>query len=610
MGFTTDKIWLEVETYNKEFFNSKLPFTSFCLNQVVFVVILSQKMKIKYLSILVFLVMVTFSCEEKRESADSILINGVIYTVNGNQETVESVAIKDGKILAIGLTADILKHKGDSTDVIDLEGRAATPGLIESHAHIMGMGYNKMNVDLMDVKSYEELVQVIADAASKVPEGTWIVGRGWHQDKWNNLPEQMINGFPTHHQLSDAVPNHPVALKHASGHAALGNAKAMELAGVTKDTKSNEGGEVFKDISGNPTGIFNETAQEMLGAVMPQPDEAYNSKALQLAIDYALENGITSLHNAGADFEDIAVFKKFGAEGKLGIRLYTMLNGRNDSLLNTYYTSGPEIGLYNDFLTVRSIKLYADGALGSRGAWLIDEYTDAPGVFGHNVTPIEDLRQVINEGLVNGFQVCSHAIGDRANKEVLDLYKQAFDSMPEKAVDHRFRVEHAQHIGLDDIPRFAEMNVIAAVQAIHMSSDRPWAINRLGQKRIEDGAYVWQKLLESGAVVINGTDAPVEPVSAIASFYASVTRQTLAGKPEGGYESGQKMTRAQALKTYTLDAAYGAFEEKVKGSIEPGKYADFTVYSQDLMKVADDELLNTKIDMTIVDGKVKFQRTK
>lgn len=287
-----------------------------------------------------------------------------------------------------------------------------------------------------------------------------------------------------------------------------------------------------------------------------------------------------------------------------------MLNGRNDSLLNVYYEKGPEIGLYDDFLTVRSIKLYADGALGSRGAWLLEEYTDAPGVHGHNVTPMEDIRRVTFEGLQNGFQICTHAIGDRANREVLDIYEAAFEEYPDKAEDHRFRVEHAQHFALEDIPRFAELDVIASVQAIHMSSDRPWAIDRLGEKRIVDGAYVWQKLIESGAVVINGTDAPVEPVSAIASFYASVTRLTLKGTPAGGYEPGQKMTREQALKTYTLWGAYGAFEEDIKGSIEVGKLADFTVYNQDLMTVPDDQLLDTQIDMTIVGGKVMFERSE
>lgn len=557
---------------------------------------------------LILLLVVLISCGPEREVADIVILNGNIYTVDTNQPKATAIAVKDGKILAVGNDDAILLYKGATTEMVDLAGKTVTPGLIESHAHIMGMGYNQLELDLMFVQTYEELVEMVKEAAAAVPPGTWIKGRGWHQDKWVNQPEQKVQGFPTHHLLSEAVPNHPVYLKHASGHAALANAKAMELANIGKSTENPDGGEIFKDISGNPTGILNETAQNLVGVIIPPANADTDKRALELAIKYALENGVTSLQNAGADFDEIALFKRFGEEGKLGIRLWTMLNGRNDSLLNTYYKKGPEIGLYDNRLTVRAIKLYADGALGSRGAWLIDAYSDAPGVFGHIVTPMEDIKRVTFDGLNYGFQICTHAIGDRANKEVLDIYKQAFALNPEKAKDHRFRIEHAQHIALDDIPRFAEMDVIASVQAIHMSSDRPWAIFRLGERRINDGAYVWQKLLESGAVVINGTDAPVEPVNPIASFYASVTRQTLRGTPAGGYEPSQKMTREQALKTYTLDAAYGAFEESIKGSIVPGKVADITIYNQDLMTVPDHQLLDTKVDMTIVGGKVMFKR--
>lgn len=551
-----------------------------------------------------------FSCEPATDPADKIIINANIYTVNESFPRAEAVAIRADTIMAVGTTAEVKAYQGEGTEVIDLGGKTMTPGLIESHAHIMGMGYNQLHVDLMYVQSYEELINMVSEAAEGAPDGTWILGRGWHQDKWETQSERRVKGFPTHHSLSEAVPDHPVYLAHASGHAGLANAKAMEIAGVNKSSTDPDGGEIFKDVSGNPTGVFNETAQSLIRKVIPENNEETDAKALALAMEYALENGITSLQNAGADFNDIALFKRFGAQGQLNIRLWTMLNGRNDSLLNVYYGQGPEIGLYDDFLTVRSIKLYADGALGSRGAWLLEEYTDAPGVHGHNVMPMEDIRRVTYDGLQNGFQICTHAIGDRANREVLDIYEAAFKAFPDKAVDHRFRIEHGQHIDPADIPRFSELDVIAAVQAIHMASDRPWAIDRLGEKRIIDGAYVWQKLIESGAVVINGTDAPVEPVSAIASFYASVTRQTLKGTPDGGYEPAQKMTRAQALKTYTLWAAYGAFEEDIKGSIEVGKLADFTIYSQDLMTIPDDQLLDTQIDMTIVGGKVMFERSE
>ncbi|MCB0853822.1 MAG: amidohydrolase family protein, partial [Bacteroidetes bacterium] len=327
----------------------------------------------------------------------------------------------------------------------------------------------------------------------------------------------------------------------------------------------------------------------------------------QAAIDECLANGLTSFQDAGSGALDIEVYQEFLNEEKLDIRLWIMLSGGNQELLDDWYQKGPRI---DDQLTIRAIKLYADGALGSRGAWLLEEYTDRPGHFGNPIMPMATVFGVSEAALTHGFQVCVHAIGDRANQEVLDQFEKAFEANPEAAKDSRFRVEHAQHLHLDDIPRFAELDVIASMQAIHMSSDRPWAIDRLGQKRIEDGAYVWQKLLQSGAKVINGTDAPVEPVSPIASFYASVTRQTLSGTPEGGYEPSQKMTREQALKSYTLDAAYGAFQENEKGSIEVGKLADFTVLSQDIMTVPDQDILRTEIVYTIVGGEIKYRGEK
>ncbi len=540
-----------------------------------------------------------------KEKADLVIHGGTIYTMNASKPSATGVAVKDGKIIFVGDAADAKEFIGDSSTTYDLKGATMVPGLIESHAHIMGVGYNLLDVDLMEVRSYEELVQIVAQASDNIPEGQWILGRGWHQDKWDQQPESKFKGFPTHHLLSEAVPDHPVLLSHASGHASLANAKAMELAGVTKNTPQPAGGEIFKGVDGNPTGIFNETAEGIFNAVVPESTPEREAKALELAIQECLENGITSLHNAGSGTNHINLFKQFAEQDRLKIRLYVMLNGRDTTLLQSYFTNGPEIGLYDQHLTVRSIKLYADGALGSRGAWLLEEYTDAPGKHGHNVMPMDAIELVTRTGFKNGFQVCVHAIGDRANREVLDIFETTFGDQVN--TDHRFRIEHAQHIHLDDIPRFAELGVIASMQAIHMSSDRPWAIDRLGKQRIVDGAYVWQKLIQSGAKVINGTDAPVEPISPIASFYSSVTRKTLEGTPEGGYEADQRMTREQALRSYTMDAAYGAFEEKVKGSIEVGKLADFTILSQDILQVPEDQILDTKIKATIIHGKIEYE---
>ncbi len=326
-----------------------------------------------------------------------------------------------------------------------------------------------------------------------------------------------------------------------------------------------------------------------------------------MAVAACHKNGITGFHDAGIGRETIALYEEMKAKDKMKIRLYGMLTGGDKELLNEWYKKGPIVDPDN-LVTIRSVKLNCDGALGSRGAWLLEAYTDRPGHFGHETLPMNFVEETAIDGLQYGFQVCSHAIGDRANKEVLDRYESAFTELPQLATDHRFRIEHAQHLHPEDIPRFAQLKVIPAMQAIHMSSDRAWAIDRLGEQRIKEGAYMWQSLLKSGIPIVNGTDVPVEPLNPIASFYASVTRKTLQGTPDGGYEPAEKMTREQALRSYTLDAAYGAFEEGIKGSITVGKLADFTIYNQDLMKVAEKELLNTEIAMTIFGGEIVYTK--
>ena len=562
----------------------------------------------KQILTLVVLILIIGACKDNTPKADLVLRNATIYTMNSNQPTADAVAVVGDKIAFIGSGSDVESWISDTTDILDLGGLTVTPGLIEGHGHIMGVGYNRLNLDLMAMKSYEEIIEAVVEASENTPDGQWILGRGWHQDKWVSQPENRVKGFPTHHKLSEAVPNHPVYLGHASGHLGFANERAMEIAGIDRRTAQPDGGEIFMGIDGRPTGIFNETAQGLIRRVIPDNTIETDTRALELAIRECLENGITSFHTAGQDGPDIDLFQSFVEQGKMGIRLYVMLNGRNNELLQQYYQSGPVVGIGDDRLTVRAIKLYSDGALGSRGAWLLEEYTDAPGQYGHNVMPMNDIEKVTRDGIQAGLQICTHAIGDRGNQEVLDIYERAFNDFPDAARDHRFRIEHAQHLHPEDIPRFGELGVIPSMQAIHMSSDRPWAIDRLGKKRIEDGAYVWQKLLETGARIVNGTDAPVEPISAIASFYASVSRQTLAGTPSGGYEADQKMSREQALRSYTLDAAYGAFEEDIKGSIEIGKLADFTVLTQDIMSVPDDQILDAEIAYTIVGGEVMFRK--
>lgn len=544
----------------------------------------------------------------KTEKADLIIFGGNIYTVDEAQPMVEAVAVKGDRILFAGSLEEARKFESADTEMFNLEGRTMTPGWIEGHGHFFGMGQSKLNLDLSQIKNYDEMVAMVKEAAEKAAPGTWILGRGWHQSKWDKEPEEVVAGFQTHTKLSEVSPNNPVWLTHASGHAAFANAKAMEVSGVTAETPDPDGGEIIRNELGNPTGVFNERAMGLISRNVPYETEDDDVRAMHLAVEECLKHGITTFHDAGSGRKVIDLMKTFVNNGDMKVRLYVMISARDRELLEEYYAKGPEIGLGNNHLTVRSIKLNTDGALGSRGAWLLRPYTDRPETAGMATQAMEYVQQVANEGLQYGFQVCAHAIGDRANKEVMDRFEIAFKNNPEGAKDHRYRMEHAQHLAADDIPRFGQLGVIASMQAVHMASDRPWAITRLGEERIREGAYVWRKLFDTGAVIMNGTDVPVEPINPIASFYASVTRQTLEGFPPGGFEPDQKMTREEALHSYTLAGAYGGFEEDIKGSITKGKLADFSVFNQDLMKVPDNQILDTKIDMTFVGGKLLYKR--
>ena len=557
--------------------------------------------------------LITACKDTVQKSATLLIFGGNIYTVDATRPMVEAVAVKDNTILFAGSLAEAEQYKNDQTQLLDLNGKTMTPGLIEGHGHFMGLGYNELNLDLNNTTSYQEIVDAVAERVKTAEPGEWITGRGWHQSKWTEMPSETVNGFQTHDLLSAVSPDNPVYLGHASGHAGLANAKAMEIAGLMELDKEGiskfevEGGEVMRDAMGRPTGIFNELAQSLITKHIPENTPAKDIKAFEMAVAACHKNGITGFHDAGIGRETIALYEEMKAKDKMKIRLYCMLTGGDKELLNEWYKKGPMVDPDN-LVTIRSVKLNCDGALGSRGAWLLEAYTDRPGHFGHETLPMNFVEETAINGLQYGFQVCSHAIGDRANREVLDRYESAFTELPQLATDHRFRIEHAQHLHPEDIPRFAQLKVILAMQAIHMSSDRAWAIDRLGEQRIKEGAYMWQSLLKSGIPIVNGTDVPVEPLNPIASFYASVTRKTLQGTPDGGYEPAEKMTREQALRSYTLDAAYGAFEEGIKGSITVGKLADFTIYNQDLMKVAEKELLNTEIAMTIFGGEIVYTK--
>lgn len=532
--------------------------------------------------------------------ANLVLTHAVVHTVDPDRPRAEAVVIRDGRIAAVGSGEEIAPLVGPGTRVLDLAGRTVVPGFYDAHAHLLAMGFARIDVDLEGARSYAEVVARVAAAVKTRPPAEWIRGRGWHEEKWSVPAPGAVRGFPTHAALSAVSPDNPVVLTRADGHAVLVNAKAMALRGVTASTPAPRGGEIIHDASGRPTGIFVDNAKALVEPEARTPAET--RRALEVAMNECLRKGVTSLVDAGEGADVLALYREYAAAGKLRIRLYAMAAGL-DTLRGL---SSPEIGLGEGFLTIRAVKLYADGALGSRGAALLEPYTDDPGNRGLLVTPKERLLEATRLALEKGFQVATHAIGDRANRVVLDVYQQALAEHPE-AKDPRLRIEHAQILDAADIPRFGHLGVIASIQGIHCPSDRPWAPKRLGMARVREGGYVWRKLLATGARLLNGTDAPVEDVDPIQNFHATVTRQDAHGQPPGGFDPDQKLTREEALRSMTLDAAYGSFEEKEKGSITPGKMADLVVLSQDILTVPDDRLMQTQVLATIVAGKLAFE---
>ena len=539
--------------------------------------------------------------------ATMVLTNGKIVTVAETPAEAQAVAINGDRIVALGTAAEIQRYVGPSTEVIDLAGRLAIPGFIESHGHFTGVGEAQLNLNLMKTTSWQEIVDMVAKAAAEAKPGQWIYGRGWHQEKWTTKPEPNVEGFPLHDALSKVSPNNPVLLTHASGHASFANAKAMELSKVTGKTPNPPGGDFIKDQRGNPTGLFRETASRLIrtGAGEPErtPDEqrARARKVLELASAEAVAKGITSFQDAGSSYATVDLMKAMIDEGRMNVRLWVMLRMDNQSLaanLEKYKT----IDYGQGFLTVRAIKKSIDGALGPRGAWLLEPYSDKPGDTGRNTSTVEDVTETARLAMQHGYQLCVHAIGDRANRETLNIFEAAFKANPEKK-DVRWRVEHAQHLHPSDIPRFGQLGVIASMEGVHCTSDAPYVLARLGAQRAEEGAYVWQKLLKSGAVITNGTDAPVEDVDPIASYYATVSRKLADGSV---FFPDQRMSRMEALKSYTANGAFAAFEEKVKGTLEPGKYADIVVLSKDILTIPEDEIPTAQVAYTIVGGKVRY----
>jgi len=542
--------------------------------------------------------------------ADLVFINGHVVTVDSQRPEAQAVAVRGDRIVAVGTTDAIRRLAGPQTRTIDLAGRLLIPGFIEGHGHYLGLGESKLVLDLTTARTWDDIVAMVGAAARDARPGEWIIGRGWHQEKWERTPQPNVEGVPLHASLDRVSADHPVLLTHASGHAAFANAKALQLAGVTRDTPNPDGGEFVKDAAGEPTGFLKETAQRIVGAARARDDrmspadrEARFLRVVQLAGEEALRQGVTTFHDAGASFATIDAYRRLADEGKLPVRLYVMVrresNARMDSLLPRYRLQG----YGNHFLTVRSIKRQIDGALGPRGAWLLEPYVDLPTSSGLALESPADIEETARVAIKHGFQVNTHAIGDRANREVLDIYERTFKANPDKH-DLRWRDEHSQHIDPADVARFRALGVIASMQGIHTISDGPWVPRRLGEERARRTSYPWRALWDAGVIVTNGTDVPVEKIDPIPSFWGSVSRIVADGSvffPE------QRVTRAEGLQAYTLNNAYAAFEEREKGSITVGKLADLAVLTKDIMTIPDRDIPTARVAMTVLGGKVVYE---
>jgi predicted amidohydrolase YtcJ len=545
------------------------------------------------------------------EPADLVLRGGNIVTLDDRQAEAEAIAIRGDRIAAVGNAADIQPFIGPKTRVIELAGRMAMPGFIEGHGHFLSLGDSKRKLDVSGAESWDAVVNLVAAEGKKTKPGDWIVGRGWHQGKWKQPPLPNIQGYPTHEALSRVTPDHPVLLTHGTGHMTFANAKAMELAGVSEKSEEIAGGEILRDSTGRPTGAFRENAARpvhqaharSLASRSAEKRGADMIEEARLAAEECIRHGVTSFQDAGSTTSEVDLLRSLAEEGKLPLRLWIMLDDNNDVLarkLHDYRT----IGAADGHITVRAIKRLFDGAIGTHGAWLLAPYDDLPGSTGNNTLPLSSLEQTAELALQHKYQLCVHAIGDRANREVLDLFERIFAKHNVNGADLRWRIEHAQHLDPADIPRFKQLGVIASMQANHATSDGPFVVARLGERRAKLGAYAWRSLLDAGAVVINGTDVPVEPVDPLGSFYASVTRKMSLGVP---FFPEQCMTRTEALRSYTRDAAFAAFEEDMKGMLTAGKLADIVVLTNDLRTVSENHIRDTRVALTIVSGKVVYQ---
>jgi hypothetical protein len=562
--------------------------------------------------------------------ADLVLEHGTLATLEAAQPAAQALAVKDGRIAAVGSDADIQPYIGKSTKVIDLHGAFAMPGFIEGHGHFLELGDSLMQLDLTKAKDWDEIVAIVKAAVAKAKPGQWIIGRGWHQEKWTHAPQPNVDGYPLHASLDAVSPNNPVMLTHASGHGVFVNAVLLKMVGIQKGTPDPEGGQIVKDASGEPVGFLRDNAMDpvhkALDASIKQrgegENEVYVAEMAKLASRDALKKGITGFVDQGESFAVLDQLMILAGGGELPLRLYAEVDPTNSDYglmgaaqyqkypaleqLQRFLPAHRIVGYADDHFTVRAVgEVYSDGALGTHTAWFLKPYDDLPTSSGVSVLPPKDIQAWADVALKNGYQVTTHAIGDRANREVLDVYQAEFAAHPD-AKNLRWRIEHAQHLDPADIPRFAKLGVIASMQSIHECSDAPYVVKRLGEERAEDGAYAWHSLIASGAIIANGTDVPVEDEDPIPNFYCAVTRRS---KKDGvPFHPEQAMTREEALRSYTWNNAYATFTEGERGSLKVGKLADITVLSQDLLTLPEAQIPGTQVLYTIVGGKLAYQR--
>jgi len=563
-----------------------------------------------YLFLFLFVFMAS-SCKNEDPKLDSLIVNAQIYSVVEDQVAYDAIGIKDGKISVLGTSEDLKLEVDENTKIIDIQGEFLMPGFIEGHGHYSNLGKSLQNLNFLADTSWQQITAKVADKMENLDQGEWIYGRGWHQEKFSILPDIALGKYPTHESISAFSEENPIILVHASGHSLFANEKAMQLAGVTKETPDPVGGKIIKDRDGNPVGIFEERAmtsiwnayQEYLDAMPAEKTKELWMDAIKHAEEECLRKGITSFQDAGSKFHELEWYEEMAEAGEHNLRLWVMVRHSAEEMTGKL-SKLRMLGVGDGFYSCRAIKSELDGALGAHGAWLLEPYEDKKEFYGQNTTEVSEVEKIAQLAYDNNMQLCVHAIGDKANRATLDIFEKY--KMKDESADLRWRVEHAQHLHVDDIPRFKKLGAIASMQGVHCTSDAPFVETRLGHERASEGAYAWRSLLDAGAVVVNGTDAPVEDVNPLSSIYASVTRRR--ENPSMEFIPEQRMTRKEALYSYTMAPAFAAFEEDVKGSIEVGKYADFVVLDKNILTCEEDDIEKIEILHTIVGGEIKYSK--